>query len=239
MAHGEAGRRSRRAGRSGLRAARGVLGIGLTAAILLTTAACGGSDDDSDGGDARKGAGSESSSGATAGGTSGSGGSGGSGSSGSGGSGGSGGSSMPTPSGGDPGAPGTPDAQGRQTDVFDRVPGSKSSSCVSVGDRRDIRSGGFVGGAFDEASKAYNTKRPGFAKKEVRLYWIPLHAGSMKGVQVTASSGGTTVKPTQSNQADADQWKFYDTTFKLPKSGTWTFKVSAGKDRGCFTAAIG
>jgi hypothetical protein len=138
----------------------------------------------------------------------------------------------------DNGAPGKPDAKGRQTDVFDRVPGKKSDTCVTVGGDRDVKSGGFVGGPFDDARKSYGKARDGMTRKQVRLYWVPQHSQPMKGLTVTATSGGKTVKVTQRTVADAEQWKFYDTVIALPQAGSWRFKVSSGVDQGCFVASF-
>lgn len=144
----------------------------------------------------------------------------------------------PDPMKDDNGAPGSPDAQGRQSVVFDRVPGNKSGSCVNVGAGRDVKSGGFVGGAFDDARKSYGKARPGLKPKQVRLHWVPAHARRMKGVTVTATSAGKKVRVTQRTVADAEQWKFYDTLITLPKGGKWTFRVSSDVDRGCFVATF-
>lgn len=138
----------------------------------------------------------------------------------------------------DRGAPGSPTRKGLQTDVFSRVPGSASPGCQAVGDRRDMRSGGFVAGAFAEARASYGKGgRPGFKPRQIRLYWIPEHSRPMNGLALTAtSSAGRTVRMTQRNVADAEQWKFYDTKIGLPTGGTWTFRVKSGQDRGCFSA---
>ena len=132
----------------------------------------------------------------------------------------------------DHGAPGQPDAQGRQTVVFDRVPGNTTGACEVVGARRDVKSGGFVAGAFDDARKSFGKKRPGSKRNEVRLYFVPAHAKKMPGLKVTATSGGQRVSVSQKVVSDAEQWKFYDTQIVLPKGGTWTFRASAGPDRG-------
>ncbi|HZJ06915.1 MAG TPA: hypothetical protein VFD59_15780 [Nocardioidaceae bacterium] len=138
----------------------------------------------------------------------------------------------------DRGAPGDPDAKGRQTVLFGRVPGNASAACVVVGGRRDVKSGGFVGGPFDDARRSYGTMRPGLERKQVRLYWVPQHAKPMGGVTVTATSAGKRVRVTQRSVADAEQWKFYDTVITLPRGGSWRFQVSSGADRGCFVASF-
>ncbi len=146
--------------------------------------------------------------------------------------------SLTDPNADDKGAPGAPDARGRQGVVFDRLPGNKTGACEVVGDRRDVKSGGFVGGAFDDARKSYGKVRPGLKPKQVRLYWVPEHAKPMGGVTVVATTAGARVKVVQRTAADAEQWKFYDTLIKLPSAGRWRFKVSSGADHGCFVATF-
>lgn len=134
-----------------------------------------------------------------------------------------------------------PDAAGRQTIVFDRVPGSKRASCVQVGDQRDVQSGGFVSGAWDEAREGYGEPGPGRSARQVRVYWVPLHTKPMPGLKVVATRAGDGERVTvrQKQVADADRWQFYDTVFTLPSGGTWTFRASAGQDAGCFVATFG
>lgn len=135
----------------------------------------------------------------------------------------------------DDGEPGKRDKKGRQTDVFERVPGANEAKCVGVGGGRDLRSGGFVGGPFDDAVASYGTERAGFAKREVRLYFVPLNAASMPGLKVDASGpDGAKAKVRRVTKADTEEWQFYDATIRLPQAGRWTFQVTAGPDRGCF-----
>lgn len=137
------------------------------------------------------------------------------------------------------GEPGKPDAKGRQTDVFERLPGTEKSACVNVDDGRDVRSGGFVGGPFDEASASYGSARPGYAPREVRLYWIPLHAASMPKVTITGTGpGGKKAAVKRVTKADTEEWRFYDTTIRLPSAGEWKFNVRAGGDSGCFIVDV-
>lgn len=138
----------------------------------------------------------------------------------------------------DNGAPGSVDAKGRQTFLFKRIPGNTTGACVTVGNRRDVKSGGFVGGSFADARTSYGKTRQGMKPKQVRLYWIPVHSKPMGGVTVTATSGGDTVKITEREVADAEQWKFYYTVIALPHKGTWKFNASSGQDKGCFVATF-
>jgi hypothetical protein len=142
----------------------------------------------------------------------------------------------PDPGVNDNGAPGKVGKKGVQSAVFVRVPGSSAQSCVTVGSLRDVRSGGFVAGPFDDARRSYGKKKPGATLKQVRLYWVPRHSKPMSGVTVVASSGGQRVTVRQKQVADAEQWSFYDTLISLPHKGTWTFRATSGSDRGCFVA---
>lgn len=138
----------------------------------------------------------------------------------------------------DRGAPGLPDASGRQTDVLTRVPGNARGTCEAVGSERDVRSGGFMAGPFDEVRRTWNTEREGFGRREVRLYFVPKNAKNMPGVVVTARSGGETVRVKQTNVADAEQWRYYEIRLKLPRPGEWTIRAAAGPDAGCFRVGL-
>ena len=138
----------------------------------------------------------------------------------------------------DNGAPGSPDKKGRQNVLFSRLPGNSTGACEKVGNGRDVKSGGFVGGAFDDARKSYGKVRPGVGRRQVRLYWIPQHSKPMAGVIVTATSGGKKVRVTEKQVSDVEQWKMYDTSITLPQGGTWTFRVTSGPDQGCFVASF-
>lgn len=134
------------------------------------------------------------------------------------------------------GAPGRPTKDGRQRDVFNRLPGTAAGGCLAVGTRRDVRSGGIVGGAFDEARSQFGTGEPGRPKGKVRLYWIPMHTDPMPGVTIKAThqASGQTTTERQTRVADTDQWKFYDTMITVDEPGLWRFVVTSGTDRGCF-----
>lgn len=137
-------------------------------------------------------------------------------------------------------SPGKPDKQGRQEKVFARIPGSSDDRCVVVGNRRDVRSGGFVAGPFDTARKTFGKGEPGRPAGTIRVYWVPLHSEPMPGLTVTAELLGTNVRHTftQDAVADADQWRFYDTALKLQRPGRWRLTGESGEDRGCFEVRI-
>ena len=133
-----------------------------------------------------------------------------------------------------------PTGDGRQSAVLERVEGPAKKTCVDTTGERDVRSGSIVGGAFDEAVSAWGTERKDTPDQNVRLYWVPLHADTMPGVEVVAHNAetGTTVEVTQDEHGDAEQWKYYNTSFVLLEAGTWKLDVTAGKDSGCFLMTL-
>jgi hypothetical protein len=145
---------------------------------------------------------------------------------------------------GDQGDVAAPTGSGRryassQSGVLARLPGNASGRCISVGDRRDVRSGGIAAGPFDTAREGYGTSvQPGMSPRTVRLYWIPEHSASMPGLTVRMQrlqpTRGTEQTIRKNDWADADQWRFYDTNLEFPSAGTWRLRVTAGQDSGCF-----
>lgn len=126
-----------------------------------------------------------------------------------------------------------------QSGVLARLPGNDSGQCVSVGDRRDVRSGGIAAGPFDTAREGYGTSiQPGMSPRTVRLYWIPEHSETMPGLTVRMQqlqpNPGAAQTIRKTDWADADQWRFYDTNIEFPSAGTWRLRVTAGQDSGCF-----
>jgi hypothetical protein len=126
-----------------------------------------------------------------------------------------------------------------QSGVLARLPGNDTGRCISVGDRRDVRSGGIAAGPFDTAREGYGTSiQPGMSPRTVRLYWIPEHSTTMPGLTVRMQrlqpDPGAAQTIRKNDWADADQWRFYDTNLEFPSSGTWRLRVTAGQDSGCF-----
>ncbi|WP_418276075.1 hypothetical protein ACNHYB_14610 [Isoptericola jiangsuensis] len=133
-----------------------------------------------------------------------------------------------------------PSKDGKQEPLFNRVPGDESGKCLKVGDERDVRSGGIVGGSFDDARKSWDVEQPGKPSGTARLYWIPMDASEMPGVEVVATNKktGDKVVTDQDLVSDAEQWRYYDTYIALPAAGEWTFEVTAGEDTGCFVVKL-
>lgn len=125
-----------------------------------------------------------------------------------------------------------------QQQVLDTLPGDPGGDCVEVGDDRDVRSGGFGAGPFDDAAVAVPAVDGALT---VRVYWIPEHADGSETLIVRAmpESGGPPVVQKVPGLSDAAQWLYYDTTLILPSAGTWQLEASAGHDRGCFIAQLG
>lgn len=134
-----------------------------------------------------------------------------------------------------------PDRKGRQTAVLDRAKGKKDGSCVDAGSARDLRSGQFLAGPFDDAAGQWGTSDQGLGKQEIQLYWVPLNAKKMPGIAVTATheQSGAKVSAVRSDVGDAEQWKFYNVVLSLPEAGTWVLRGRAGKDSGCFKITVG
>ncbi|MDN5766029.1 MAG: hypothetical protein L0H96_04500 [Humibacillus sp.] len=149
--------------------------------------------------------------------------------------------SSPPKSNGDTDASARPREGGLQDAVLSRTEGDPTGACVKVGVRRDLRSGGILGGPFDTARADWSNNQPDTATTSLRLYWVPLHAEKMPGVDVTAvhAKSGTTVKVFKDSAAEAAEWSYYDTNIRLPKAGTWRLNVSAGPDKGCFEVSLG
>lgn len=135
----------------------------------------------------------------------------------------------------DDGEPGEPDKQGRQSDVFERVAGSAGYRCANVGESRDVRSGGFVAGPFDDAVEQYGSSTLQGNSREIQLYFVPRHAAKMQDLRLRPTGPeGQPGRVTRVGQGSTGEWRFYDTSIVVPEGGRWTVRVSAGVDRGCF-----
>lgn len=134
-----------------------------------------------------------------------------------------------------------PDRSGKQTAVFDRIEGNETGECVDAGSERNVKSGGFMAGPFDDAAKSWGRAGDGLKKNQVRLFWVPLHAKRMPGVTVVAKhqGSGSRVKVTTKDLGEAEEWKYYSVVIALPKPGVWTLRGASGKDAGCFTLTVG
>lgn len=126
-----------------------------------------------------------------------------------------------------------------QTAVLAQLDGSNRGRCVDVAGGRDVRSGGFAAGPFDEARVAYRDA-PGDART-VRLYFIPEHPGSMPGVTVTGRlvHGNNTFREVQRGSSTAEQFHFYDVDVTVPVAGRWQIRADAGPDSGCWSVRLG
>lgn len=129
-----------------------------------------------------------------------------------------------------------------QTDAFRRVPGSPADRCVDVGQRRNVRSGGFVAGNFganeqDFASYYQQNRR----NAGVKIYWIPLHVDHMAEltVQATLLPNRTVVRTTRHDLVGAGGGAvFYSSGIPIPVPGRWELVATAGSNKGCFIATF-
>ncbi len=149
--------------------------------------------------------------------------------------------SAATPHGGAPskhprGLP-TRAGDGNQGSVLHNLPGSTGAGCVTVGDERDVAAGGFAAGPFDAARRGYRSAN--LARRDVRLYFVPVHSATMPGLTLKVSDGaGAAFTLTQKRWADADEFRFYDTQVAFPHRGLWRIDAVAGTDAGCWLVRI-
>jgi hypothetical protein len=126
-----------------------------------------------------------------------------------------------------------------QTRDFRGLPGSVAYRCVEVGNHSDVRSGGFVAGNF-------RTDREDFASvfkklKEVKIYWVPLHVGTMPTLTVRETHVGFPhrIRTTIWRDVAANPGVvFYPSATPMPVPGTWRLMASAGPNRGCFVVTF-
>ncbi len=90
-------------------------------------------------------------------------------------------------------------------------------------------------GDFQQARKQFSPDES--QTNSLYFFVIPQHAGTMKGATVKATKPGVSPQTFRSDSASsADEWKYYAMNVSLTAPGTWTFRVQAGQDRGCFVA---
>jgi hypothetical protein len=147
----------------------------------------------------------------------------------------------PTGVAGEPGATQAPGSTSQEA-VLDSIPGDVTGACVAADGLRDVRSGGFAAGAFDEATDAYVDP---MGDDTVPLYWIPEHAEDLgrltvRGTQVTGGNATfVEEQPTVSEiVGDTGTWHYYLTDFAIPAPGQWRLEASSGADSGCFTVTF-
>lgn len=134
-----------------------------------------------------------------------------------------------------------PTSPGDQSNVIKSLPGPTSGACVSTAGERDVRSGAIGAGPFDTARTEYGTKRAGFPRDAVRLYWIPKDSASMPGLMLTGRNldTGRSFRVTEKHVGDADAWRFYDSEVRLADPGRWRLTARSGSQQGCFELTVG
>ena len=108
-----------------------------------------------------------------------------------------------------------------QTGDFRGLPGSVAYRCVEVGNHSDVRSGGFVAGNFRSDRAIFASVFKQF--KEVKIYWVPLHVGTMPTLTVRATHVGFphTIRTTTWRDVAANPGAvFYPSATPIPVPGT-------------------
>jgi hypothetical protein len=141
--------------------------------------------------------------------------------------------------------------RGIQVSVLENLPGTTTSNCVAVGKHRDVRSGTFAAGPFDvrsgtfaagpfdDARRSYDEND--LQRREVRLYFVPVHSRTMPGLQLTVTdrASGDQFTVDQETWGRTDNLRYYNSYVTFPHAGTWTITATAGKDQGCWIATLG
>lgn len=132
-------------------------------------------------------------------------------------------------------------ASAAQATVLDRLPGP-ARGCAPVAGQRDVRSGDFGAGPFDEARSTFQAQTSAGTPATVRLYFIPAGgADRTPGLTVTVRNTETGVQRTvrQRETSDADRWTFYDTQVPISEPGRYRLQARSGSDVGCFVVDFG
>lgn len=133
-----------------------------------------------------------------------------------------------------------PDFRVSQSKVLAAIPGSNKPTCQAVGDKKDVRSGGFAVGNFADARAQYKSAKPS-PMQSVGLYAIPQHAAKMPGVTIILkqlNATGAERKFVSHSVQTADVWSYYAVQLPIPTPGVWRLSVSSGQDHGCFEVAF-
>ncbi|WP_448231842.1 hypothetical protein [Microbacterium lacticum] len=122
---------------------------------------------------------------------------------------------------------------GRQDSVLDSLPGEAASGCVTVGERRDVRSGTMAAGNFADARARFAAD----PSAPVSLYVIPVDLNGDPALTMTLTrlggEGSTTVETAEFHTAD--EWRFYGVNVVVPGEGEWRIEASAGEaNQGCW-----
>lgn len=134
---------------------------------------------------------------------------------------------------------GTPaKAPKNQNAVLTQIPGTKSSSCVAVGTRTDVRSGRMAMGNFADARASFAKAKSAYDAAESFFYVIPM-SRSVKSVTVTATRIGGRGAPVRVRSTDVEQaaqWNYFPVNLTLTSAGTWRFRVTSAAGQSCFDA---
>jgi hypothetical protein len=129
--------------------------------------------------------------------------------------------------------------------AFQDAPGTGARSCVDVERQRPasaqdgVRSGEFLAGPFVIYADMWR-QNPENASK---LWWVPLHTGTMPGLTVRAVLlDDPTVQRVFTaaivGHNDRGREAFYPSGVVLPSAGRWMLVATAGPDWGCFIVTL-
>jgi hypothetical protein len=125
-----------------------------------------------------------------------------------------------------------------QNAVLTQIPGTKTSGCVAVGTRTDVRSGRMAMGNFADARADFAKAKSVYDAASSFFYVIPM-SRSVKSVTVTATrvgGGGAPVRVRSTDVEQAAQWNYFPINITLTSVGTWRFRVTSAAGHSCFDA---
>jgi hypothetical protein len=118
------------------------------------------------------------------------------------------------------------------------LPGSASTSCVSVGSHTTVRAHTVAAGDFAAARRTYRQGGSGSSTPTFQL--IPEHSKSMRAAVVTVDplSGGSsrTVRSRVINTAG--DVKYYSVDIPIAAPGNYRLTMRSGPDFGCFLVSF-
>jgi hypothetical protein len=125
-----------------------------------------------------------------------------------------------------------------QNAVLTQIPGTKTSGCVTVGTRTDVRSGRMAMGNFADARADFAKAKTVYDADSSFFYVIPM-SRSVTSVTVTATRVGGAGAPVRVRSTDVEQaaqWNYFPINITLTSAGTWRFRVTSAAGHSCFDA---
>lgn len=114
------------------------------------------------------------------------------------------------------------------------LPGSPTSpGCIEVtNSMQSVLSRDFIAGDFRDFRGQWAPRSPTRSK----LWWSPRHPEPGAALELRATSAsGRELHLKGGPLSSTDSGAMYPSAVPLPTRGTWTIRVDAGRDHGCFT----